>query len=56
MNRQIKMVLGGPEEEQIFSEYFIAPNQNIPRNVGYNNCYNKASQVHPSQMNLRSKL
>ena len=60
MNRQIKMVLGGPEEEQretqIFSEHFIGPNQNIHRNVGYKNRYNKASQMHSSQTNLRSKL
>lgn len=54
------MVLGGPEEEQretqIFSEHFIGPKQNIHRNVGYKNHYNKASQMHSSQTNLRSKL
>ena len=51
------MVLGGPEKEQretqIFSEHFIGP---IHRNVGYKIRYNKASQMHSSQTNLRSKL
>lgn len=52
--------MGGPEEEQretqIFSEHFIRPNENIQRNVGYKNHYNKTSRVHYSQRKLRSKL